>query len=141
MLRYLAWGAVAGVGILGVGGRLVMTAFALIAGIPLGFSVRGSAAVALSGALYGLPGGLLCWAVDRRARIPFWPRAILSGIVVFLGVTAVALPSNQAGAALERPILSIALFLPLAIGFAAAVQRVGRPVSTASKPHQGGVGA
>jgi len=111
-----------------------MAAFSLITGLPLAFSVAGSAAVVLSGALYGLLGGVLCWVLDRRLRISFWPRAALSGTVLFLGVTAVAVPNNQAGAALERPILSILLFLPLAIAFAAVVQRLAKPVESRSKP-------
>ena len=139
ILRYLARGALAGVGILGVGGRLAMAAFSLITGLPLGFwfSAGGSAAVVLTGALYGLPGGLLCWALDRGARISFWPRAALSGTVLFLGVTAVAVPNNQAGAARERPILSIALFLPLAVAFAGVVQRSAKPVSQGRTAQQG----
>jgi len=99
-----------------------MVAFSLIVGLPLGLTVRGSAAVLLTGLLYGLAGGLFCWAMDRT-RVPFLPRAALSGSMLFLAIVAVSVPNNQAGAALARPILSITLFLPLAIAFAAVVQR------------------
>lgn len=104
-----------------------MVAFSLIIGLPLGLTPSGTAAVVLTGALYGLPGGALCWVLDRHVRLRAAPRAAVGGMVLFVGIAAVSIPNNQAAAALERPILSTVLFLPLAIAFAAVVQRA--PVS------------
>jgi hypothetical protein len=120
---YLLRGLVLGAAILGVGGRLLMAGFSLILGLPLGFTVRGSAAVVATGAVYGLLGGAVCWTVDRARRITAVPRAALSGLILFLLIAAVSIPNDQAGAALEHPVLSTVLFLPLTIAFAAAVRR------------------
>ncbi|MBI3982779.1 MAG: hypothetical protein HY337_07690 [Gemmatimonadetes bacterium] len=123
LFRFLLRGALAGAGILGAGGRLAMTTFSLITGSPLGFTLRGTAAVVVTGALYGLPGAALCWALGRYTRLRPLPQAVLGGTALFVVIAAVSIPNNQADAALERPILSALLFLPLTIAFAAAVRR------------------
>ncbi len=74
-------------------------------------------------ALYGAPGAALCWALSRYTRLRPLPRAALGGTALLLVIAAVAIPNNQADAALERPGLTAALFVPLTIAFAAAVGR------------------
>jgi hypothetical protein len=72
--RYLVHGAVLGACILGVGGRLAMGAFSLLTDLLLGFSVAGTVAVVASGTVYGVAGGVACWAVDHIC-LPSWVRA------------------------------------------------------------------
>lgn len=129
-LGYLFRGALVGAAILGFGGRLAMTAFSLITGLPLGFTAAGTAAVVVTGALYGLPGAALCWALDQYTRIRPVSRATLGGTALFLVIAAVSIPNNQAAAAIDRPFLTAALFLPLTIAFGAAVQRSPAPATT-----------
>lgn len=109
--------------VLGVGGRLAMTAFSLITGLPLGFSVSGTAAVVLTGAVYGLPGAAWCWALGRYTHLRPVPKVVIAGTALFAVIAAISIPNNQADAALERPLLTTLLFLPLTIAFAAVMRR------------------
>jgi hypothetical protein len=61
----LGIGTGSGALLLGVGGRFAMRLIALAGGRPGSFSLRGTLTVVLAGAVAGLVGGVLFWAVQR----------------------------------------------------------------------------
>jgi len=94
---------VSGALFLGVGGRLVMHAFALATAQSAGFTLRGSLNVVFAGAIGGAIGGLVLAAIDR-----FLPqRRSLRGVVFAALCYLIATPGFRP----RRPLV-FALFAP-----------------------------
>jgi len=96
-LRSTLAGAATGVLVLGLVGRLATALVAVAAGRPSNLSARGLLEVAVIGALFGVVGGLLAWAL-RRA-LPGAGKA--RGVVVGGGLFAIALVWSWLGGHLE----------------------------------------
>ena len=88
----LLLGAVAGVLVLGIGGRVLMRAYALATGRPPAFSVTGTARLLLVATLAGgVMGVVFAWL---RQRLTSWP-ALTVGLALGLAVFAVLLPGMK----------------------------------------------
>lgn len=87
-LRALAIGAVVGLVVLGVGGRLAMAAIQIQTTGDSSWSLGGSATVAFLGAVSGLAGAalaLLAEAAARKLRAPRWVgHALLAGLLLLV---------------------------------------------------------
>jgi len=96
--RGLLAGGIAGVLVLGIGGRLVMSLIALRAGVPVGYSAGGTFEVILTGLFFGLAGGFVYGAllglVRGRGR---WLGPIL-GLVYFVGLALFPPPAARSAA-------------------------------------------
>jgi hypothetical protein len=108
----LLLGAVVGVVVLGVGGRIAMRAIALANNTPRGFSIGGTATVVFLGALSGVGGGVLYALLYLLVPRPRPVRSAVFGVALVL-VTLRGL----------RPIQPLALewFMPLALAYGALV--------------------
>ncbi len=125
-------GTVAGVLVLGVGGRLAMRALAWAAGQPPEFSVAGSLEVLTAGAWRGAVGGVLYFALARILRNPGVGRGLALGIFLY-GFTLATLRSEIRGiaSALDLVAWSVllfgAIFLLYGLSLELALGRVGAP--------------
>ena len=101
-------GAVAGLVILGIGGRLAMWIIALAAGQAPRFSVGGSMTVVWLGALFGAPGGAIALALRRSvAWRPLARGAVLGGLG--LAVALVVVGRQFEGPVTTPPVLFVVL--------------------------------
>ena len=105
-------GAVAGLVVLGAGGRLAMRAIAVANGAPPAFTPGGTATVVVLGAASGIGGGLLYAILYRllpRSRLP--RAALFVAALVLLTLRGL------------RPIQPLALewFMPLALAYGAII--------------------
>jgi len=108
----LALGTASGALLLGLGGRLVMRLFAVATGRPGAFSLRGTLTVVFAGAVAGLIGGVLFWAVER-----WLPRhTLLRGLVFGLLCFAIASPGIR-----PPQLLTFGLFAPFFLGYGLVV--------------------
>jgi len=78
-------GAIAGVVVLGVIGRVVMAGVALVTGSPLNISMRGLLEVLFVGVLVGAIGGFLLLPVRSVVRGGQMARGAVLGALLFLG--------------------------------------------------------
>jgi len=107
-------GAVVGLVILGVGGRIAMRVIAIVAGQAPGFSVGGTLAVVLLGGMWGAPGGPIVLALRRVI-----PRsAVLRGVV--LGAMGFGVAMLTVGRALSGPVTGPGVW-PIAVALCAAL--------------------
>ncbi|HEY5986067.1 MAG TPA: hypothetical protein VIV12_06720 [Streptosporangiaceae bacterium] len=83
----LLLGAATGAVFLGVGGRLVMHAFALATTGSGGFTPRGSLNVVFAGAVAGAIGGILLAIIVRFLPQRLWLRGVLFAAVCYLIAT------------------------------------------------------
>jgi hypothetical protein len=104
-------GAAVGAVLLGAGGRLVMSIFAIAIGRPSVFTFGGSMSVVLSGAMAGAIGGLLLALVHRFLRGGLWLRGLAFGVVCYL----IAVPGFR-----PPQLLVFGLFAPLFLGYGVA---------------------
>jgi hypothetical protein len=111
----LMLGAVVGLVVLGVGGRIAMRAIALANNTPPGFSIGGTATVVFLGVVTGVGGGVLYTLLQLLVPRRRFVRSALFGLVLVL-LTLRGL----------RPIQPLALewFMPLALGYGAIVDVV-----------------
>ena len=110
----LALGTASGALLLGLGGRLAMRLFAVATGRPGAFSLRGTLTVVFAGAVAGLIGGVLFWAVER-----WLPRhTLLRGLVFGLLCFAIASPGIR-----PPQLLTFGLFSPFFLGYGFRTQR------------------
>ena len=135
----LLLGAVVGLVVLGIGGRIAMRAIAIANGVPAGFSVGGTTTVVFLGLASGVGGGLLYALLHRYVPRPRLARSALFAVALVL-LTLRGL----------RPIQPRALewFMPLALGYCAivdviytrwAARRTARRVAEpATSPYAGG---
>lgn len=107
-------GAAVGLLILGIGGRIAMRIIARAAGQTPGFSVGGTLAVILSGALWGLSGGPVALGLEQHTR---WPR-LARGVV--LGGIGFAVAMLTVGRQLDGPVTEPPLW-PIAVAMCAAL--------------------
>ncbi|MBX3132307.1 MAG: hypothetical protein KF689_02815 [Gemmatimonadaceae bacterium] len=107
-------GAVAGLGVLGVGGRLAMAALPFITGAPTRFSWGGSLEVVLLGTIYGAIGGIAL-ALLRRTRVMAVPGASTGFGLLMFGVAWLTSPVGRATA----PTAPVAI--PIVLAFSAGV--------------------
>lgn len=127
-------GGVAGLLILGIGGRLVMSLIAWRAAIPVGYSVGGTLEVIITGVLFGLGGGLIygtlaaVWRLDRRSI------GAVFGLLYFAGLALYPPPaarSAASGVPQQRPLVLFAfgaLFVAYGVSVAAMMRRADRNV-------------
>jgi len=104
----LLLGAATGAVFLGVGGRLVMHAFALVTTGSGGFTLRGSLNVVFAGAMAGAVGGILLALIDRFLPQRLWLRGMLFAAVCYLMATPGFRP--------PRPLV-FALFAPAFLAY------------------------
>ena len=104
----LTIGTASGALLLGLGGRLVMRLFALASGRPGAFSLRGTLNVVFAGAVAGVIGGALFWAVERW--LP--RRSLLRGLAFGLLCFAIASPGIR-----PPQLLTFGLFAPFFLGY------------------------
>ena len=111
----LALGAGTGALLLGVGGRLVMHAFALATARSGGFTLRGSLNVVFAGAIAGLIGGLLFAVIARFMPQRLWLRGVLfAGICYVLATPGFRPPHPLVFALFAPPFLGYGVVLALA---------------------------
>ena len=107
-------GAVVGLVILGVGGRIAMRIIAIVAGQAPGFSVGGTLDVLLLGALWGAPGGPIVLALPRLiAR-----QRLVCGVA--LGALGFAVAMLTVGRQLSGPVAGPRVW-PIAVALCAAL--------------------
>jgi hypothetical protein len=111
LLPALLVGTATGALLLGVGGRLVMRAFALATGRPSGFSVGGTFSVILSGAIAGCVGGVLLFVAARFVPPRLQFRGLLFGLLCY----ALATPGFR-----PPQLLVFALFAPTFLAYGVA---------------------
>ena len=104
----LTLGAGSGALFLGVGGRLVMHAFALATARPGSFTLPGSLNVVFAGAIAGAIGGLLFAAIERFMPQRLWLRGVLFAALCYLIATPGFRPMQP---------LVFLLFLPTFFGY------------------------
>ena len=104
-------GAATGVVLLGAGGRLAMSLFAIASGRPSAFTFGGSMSVVFSGAIAGAVGGLLLALVHRFLRGGFWLRGLAFGVLCYL----IAVPGFRP----PQPLV-FGLFAPLFLAYGVA---------------------
>lgn len=78
-------GAVSGVMILGLVGRLAMALIALAVGVEMNLSGRGMVEVMTLGLLIGVAGGVALFAMRRMSHAPRFAHGVTLGILLFLG--------------------------------------------------------
>jgi len=111
----LAVGAATGALFLGVGGRLVMHAFALATARSGSFTLRGSLNVVFAGAIAGAIGGLLFAVIER-----FMPQRLRLRGVLFAGLCyLIATPGFR-----PPQLLVFVLFAPTFLGYGVALALV-----------------
>jgi hypothetical protein len=101
--------------LLGVGGRVVMRAIALLAGLAPESSLGGSLEVILFGCVLGVPVALVFFALRTRAEPGAWWPGLATGVALGIGITLIP-PGPARGALAGTPIhpgIAIALFLGL----------------------------
>jgi len=108
----LAIASASGALLLGLGGRLVMRLFALATGRPGAFSLRGTLTIVLAGAVAGLVGGAIFWAVERWLPRRPLPRGLAFGLLGF----AIASPGIR-----PPQLLTFGLFAPFFLGYGVLV--------------------
>jgi len=111
LLTALLVGTATGALLLGVGGRLVMRAFALATGRPSGFSVGGTFSVILSGAIAGLVGGVILVGAARFVPVLLRFRGMIFGLLCYL----LASPGFR-----PPQLLVFALFAPIFLAYGVA---------------------
>ena len=109
----LLLGAATGAVFLGVGGRLVMHAFALATARSAGFTLRGSLNVVFAGAVAGAMGGILLALIERFLPRRRWLRAVLFAAACYL----IATPGFRP----PRPLV-FALFAPAFLGYGVVLE-------------------
>ena len=109
----LLLGAATGAVFLGVGGRLVMHAFALATARSAGFTLRGSLNVVFAGAMAGAMGGILLAVIERFLPRRRWLRVVLFAAVCYL----IATPGFRP----PRPLV-FALFAPAFLAYGVALE-------------------
>jgi hypothetical protein len=107
-------GAGAGALFLGVGGRLVMHAFAVATAGLGSFTLGGSLSVVLAGAIAGAIGGILFVVIERFLPKRRWLRGTLFAAVCYL----IATPGFRP----PRPLV-FALFAPAFLAYGMALER------------------
>lgn len=123
----LAIGLVAGIVVLGIGGRIVMRIIAWNAGLPPGFSLGGSLEVLVAGGWRGLVGGLAFAALRRFGPRNACARGVLLGALLFAFSFATLSASLRSLASeLDAVALALALFGGLFALYAAAVELAAR---------------
>ena len=114
-LRGPLLGAAVGLPVLGVGGRLVMRAIAVLTNVPPDFTAQGSFAVLLSGTASGAGGGalyaLLAWLLPRHRPLR---GALFAAALVLLTLRGLH-PVSQ---------LPLLLFMPLTLLYGALLELV-----------------
>jgi len=111
LLTALMAGTATGALLLGVGGRIVMRAFALATGRPSGFSVGGTFSVILSGAIAGCVGGVLLFAATRFVPAQLRFRGLIFGLLCY----ALATPGFR-----PPQLFVFALFAPIFLAYGVA---------------------
>jgi len=109
----LLLGAATGALFLGVGGRLVMHAFALATARSAGFTLRGSLNVVFAGAIAGAIGGMLRAVIDRFMPQRLWLRGVLFAGICYL----IATPGFRP----PRPLV-FALFAPAFLAYGVVLE-------------------
>jgi len=124
-------GAVAGLVILGIGGRLAMWIIALAIGEPAGFTIGGTTTVLALGALFGTPGGPIALALGRITRSGLVRGAALGGLGLVIALVSVA-PRLEGPVTTPPMVLLVlglfaAMFLAYGVVLAVAVERWALP--------------
>jgi len=131
----LACGLLTGIVILGIGGRLLMRAIALLAHAEPGFSFGGTLEVIAFAALVGLASGPVFAIFETRLPGSEMLKGAVFGVLVFLVV--ILLPGDAKNAAFAFPELfpaTIATFAALFIAFGIALSWVcGYALSSPSR--------
>lgn len=122
-IRVVLAGGVAGVAILGVGGRMAMATLPLLTGLRPRFSWGGSLEVVLLGSIYGAFGGVVL-ALLRRTRFVTLPGAPLIFGLMMLGSAWASSSVGRATAATapvaEPLVWLLAAMFFITYGFAAS---------------------
>lgn len=110
----VAAGALSGALLLGIGGRLAMTALPLITGGRPSFSWGGSFEVVLLGAIYGLAGGGVLAYLRRRSPGGVLRRGLLLGAVMLAAAWATSSVgrSTASGAPVSVPLVVALSVIP-----------------------------
>ncbi len=124
LVRATMIGAVTGLAILGMGGRIAMLAASWLLGLPVGLTFRGTVAVIVTGGIYGAVGGACLHLIGHKLPRTRWVRAVITGTALFLVVATVSTLNRQTGPAWQYPVRTLALFLPLAWAWAVSVLRL-----------------
>lgn len=117
--RWLMWGALVGLIVLGIGGRLVMRVVAHMEHRPLFvFTVEGTLTVVFAGTVAGLFAGLIYYLTRRFLRQP-WLRTL-----VFVAVCELVTWRGVHG---TLPVTQV-MFMTLALLYLAIIDTMGRRV-------------
>lgn len=122
-------GTIAGLVILGIGGRLVMSFIAWRAAIPVGYTVGGTLEVIVTGVLFGLGGGLIYGALAMLWRLDRVTIGAAYGLLYFAGLALHPPPaarSAASGVPQQRPLVLFAfaaLFVLYGVSMAALLRR------------------
>lgn len=109
-----AGGMLAGLFVLGIGGRIIMRFIALLAGITPGFGIGGTLEVLAFGLIIGLPSGLIFPFVASYFPGSKFVKGGVYGILVFL--TVILLPGEAKKVAFMFPEIfpfTVSIFLAL----------------------------
>ena len=106
----LAIGGIAGVVVLGIGGRIAMRVIARAAGLTPGFSLGGSSEVLFAGAWRGVVGGLFFATLRRFGPENRFARVLLLGGLLF-AFSLATLPASLRSLATELDVVPLALAL------------------------------
>ena len=124
-LRGVALGAVVGLPVLGVGGRIAMRAIAELTGVPPAFSPSGTLTVLLMGIASGVGGGVLyaalAWLLPSRRP--------MRGALFALGLVLLTLRGLSPATS-----LSLALFTPLALAYGVLFEQAWHRVAVRVAP-------
>jgi len=126
---------IAGGVVAGVGARISMRGVALAANIPPSFSIGGTLAILVFGAILGIPFGLLFVAVRPRLPGSRW-RGLIFGVVLVLVfvVPPFLLIRPEGELALLPPLTGLSLFAPLPIIYGVVTQAAAERLERKYQP-------
>lgn len=136
-------GLVVGLVVGGTGARIAMRGVALMAGMQPEFSVGGTLAILVLGAILGVPAGLLFVAARRFLPVPARWKGLIFGLICSLLFIAPFFLSPQGELALVSPLVGASLFGPIpilyAVALAVVVDRMERRPRRAPPRHVGAI--
>ena len=109
VLLALVSGAVTGVLVLGIAGRVSMAAVALVTGYSLNLSLRGLLEVAVTGTVVGAVGGILLLVPRRMRRTVDLARGMLVGATLFVCSLLVSWVSGRIDFGVHASLLTLSM--------------------------------